>query len=97
MPRPCRSFSTRPRARLDRPAGSPRTTVGEVAAVLGISTNVVYYWIERHHVDSRRGSGGRLYISLGPEVEAACRARVAASVHLKPIPQTTRSTRKEAV
>lgn len=25
-------------------------TVGEVAAVLGISTNVVYYWIERHHV-----------------------------------------------
>ncbi len=57
-------------------------TVGEVAAVLRISTNVVYYWIERRHVDARRGPGGRLFIAFGPEVEAACRARVAASVHL---------------
>jgi DNA invertase Pin-like site-specific DNA recombinase len=79
------------------PQAAHELTVGEVAAVLGISTNVVYYWIERHHVDSRRGPGGRLYIPFGPEVEAACRARVAASVHLKPIPQTTRSTSKEAV
>ncbi len=74
-------------------------TVAEVAAVLGISTNVVYYWIERHHVDARRGAGGRLFINFGPDVEAACRARVAASVHLKPIPQpqTPRSTTQEAV
>ena len=39
----------------------------------GISTNVVYYWIERHHLDARRGPGGRLFISLG-EVEASSRA-----------------------
>jgi hypothetical protein len=72
--------------------------VNEVAAVLGISTNVVYYWIERHHLEARRGPGDRLFISLGPDVEDACRARVTASVHLKPAdkPQTPQSTSQEA-
>ncbi|HYU84294.1 MAG TPA: recombinase family protein [Kribbellaceae bacterium] len=64
------------------PQGDHELTVAEVAAVLGISTNVVYYWIERHHIDARRGPGGRLFIAFGVDVEAACRARVAASVHL---------------
>ena len=74
-------------------------TINEVAAVLGISTNIVYYWIERHHVEARRGPGGRLFISFGPDIEAACRGRVTASVHLKPVPQpqTLRSTSQEAV
>ncbi|MGH9304280.1 MAG: recombinase family protein [Acidimicrobiales bacterium] len=57
-------------------------TVTQVASRFGISTNVVYYWIERHHVDARRGPGGRLYISFSTGVEDACRARVAGSVHL---------------
>ena len=56
------------------PQADHELTVNEVAAMLGISTNVVYYWIERHHVEARRGPGGRLFISLGPDVEAACRA-----------------------
>ena len=56
------------------------------AAVLGISTNVVYYWIERHHVHARRALGGRLLINFSPEVEALCRSRVVASVHLKLVP-----------
>jgi DNA invertase Pin-like site-specific DNA recombinase len=64
------------------PQAAHELTVGEVAAVLGISTNVVYYWIERHHIDSRRGPSGRLFIPFSADVEAACRARVAASVHL---------------
>ena len=50
--------------------------------MLGISTNVVYYWIERHHVTARRGAGGRLFIAFSADVEAASRARIAASVHL---------------
>ena len=45
------------------PKADHELTVSEVAAVLGISTNVVYYWIERHHVEARRGPGGRLFIS----------------------------------
>jgi DNA-binding transcriptional regulator YiaG len=57
-------------------------SVGEVAAVLGISTNVVYYWIERLHIESRRGRGGRLFVPFNPEIEQSCRARIAASVHL---------------
>lgn len=74
-------------------------TVADVAAALRISTNVVYYWIERRHINARRGAGGRLLIGFGPDVEAACRARVATSVHLKSVTrtQTSRSTHKEAV
>jgi DNA invertase Pin-like site-specific DNA recombinase len=64
------------------PQAEYELTVGEVAAVLDVSTNVVYYWIERHHVAARRGTGGRLFIGFGSDVEAACRARIAASVHL---------------
>lgn len=81
------------------PPGDHELTVAEVAAVLEISTNVVYYWIERDHLDARRGAGGRWFIAFGPDVEAACRARVVTSVHLKavPQPQTARSTYKEAV
>ena len=81
------------------PKADHELTVTEVAALLGISTNVVYYWIERHHVEARRGPGGRLFISYEPHVEAACRARVAASVHLKaiPQPQIPRSDCEEAV
>jgi transposase-like protein len=80
------------------PKAAHELTVAEVATVLGISTNVVYYWIERHHVEARRGSGGRLFIDFGPDVEVACRARVAASVHLEALhPQTPQTTIKEAV
>ena len=81
------------------PKAEHEFTVGEVAAVLAVSTHVVYYWIERHHVEARRAPGGRLFIAFGPDVEAACRARVAASVHLEAAshPQTPRSTSKEAV
>jgi DNA invertase Pin-like site-specific DNA recombinase len=79
--------------------GDHELTVDEVATVLNISTNVVYYWIERHHVTARRGVGGRLFVDFSADAEAACRARITASVHLKPRkqPQTPRSTSKEAV
>jgi DNA invertase Pin-like site-specific DNA recombinase/transposase-like protein len=64
------------------PKADHELTVAEAASVLGISTNVVYYWIERRHVEARRAPGGRLFITFNPDVEAACRGRVAASVHL---------------
>jgi DNA invertase Pin-like site-specific DNA recombinase len=88
-----------PRVDDSTPATDDERTVGQVAAALGISTNVVYYWIERHHIDARRGPGGRWLITFTADVEAACRARVAASVHLKPVtrPQTPRSMSEEAV
>jgi DNA invertase Pin-like site-specific DNA recombinase len=81
------------------PARDGERTVAQVAAALHISTNVVYYWIEHHHVDARRGPGGRWLITLTADVEAACRQRVAASVHTKPVPQpqTPQATTQEAV
>ena len=74
------------------PQTTHELTVAEVAAILGISTNVVYYWIERHHVHARRAPAGRLLITFSTEVEAACRARVAASVHLKLVPASPSNT-----
>jgi DNA invertase Pin-like site-specific DNA recombinase len=64
------------------PKAAHELTVGEVAAVVGVSTDVVYYWVERRYLAARRAPGGRIFISFGPDVEAACRARVAASAHL---------------
>jgi DNA invertase Pin-like site-specific DNA recombinase len=75
-------------------------TVKELAAMLEVSTHVVYYWIERHQVPARRGPAGRWFVNFTPEVEAACCERIAASVHLECISQsetTTRSLHKEAV
>src|SRR5215210_661390 len=40
------------------PRADHELTAAELAAVLNISTNVVYYWIERHHVVARRGARG---------------------------------------
>jgi DNA invertase Pin-like site-specific DNA recombinase len=76
------------------PKADHELTVGEVATVLGISTNVVYYWIERHHIAARRADGGRLFIAFSPETEAVCRTRVANSARIKLVPesQTARST-----
>jgi len=57
-------------------------TVAQVAARLGISTSVVYYWIERGQLAARRGRGVRWRIPFSAEVEQACCERVANSVHL---------------
>jgi len=74
-------------------------SVNEVAATLQVSTHVVYYWIERQLVPARRGPAGRWFIDFTPEVEEECGARIAASVHLKHLPQseTTRPLQEEAV
>jgi DNA invertase Pin-like site-specific DNA recombinase len=88
-----------PRVDDSAPPTQDERTVGQVAAALGISTNVVYYWIEHDYVDARRGPGGRWLIIFTADVEAARRQRVAASVRIKPVPQpqTPRSTTQEAV
>jgi excisionase family DNA binding protein len=64
-------------------------SVNEVAAQLGISTGAVYDWIECGHLPARRTTTGRLGVAFAPEVEAACRKRVADSCHIK------NTTRKE--
>ena len=63
-------------------------SVNQVAARLGISTGAVYDWIERGHLPARRSTIGRLCIAYPPEVDAACRKRVADSHHIKPQSRT---------
>lgn len=69
-------------------AGPHECTVAEVAAALTISTNVVYYWLETGALSARKGPGSRWLIAFTAEVEAQCRQRVDASVHLKPVSQS---------
>jgi len=59
-------------------------SVRDVARRLGVSDGVVYYWIGRGQLDARRGPANRHRIPFPPEVEQACRERVANSVHIKP-------------
>src|SRR2546425_744568 len=59
-------------------------SVDEVAAQLGISAGVVYYWIEHGQLAARRSATGRLGVAYTPEVETACRKRVLDSPHMKP-------------
>jgi DNA invertase Pin-like site-specific DNA recombinase len=59
-------------------------SVHDVARRLGVSDGVVYYWIAHRQLDARPGPGNRHGIPFPPEVEQACRERVANSVHIKP-------------
>jgi excisionase family DNA binding protein len=63
-------------------------TVGQAAERLGISDGTVYYWIRHGQLAARRGPGNRLRIPFGPDVEQACRERVANSFHI-PTPTET--------
>jgi len=57
-------------------------SIAEVAARLSTNRDVVYYWAQRGHLLTRRGKGGRRWITFTPELEAACRTRIAASYKL---------------
>jgi DNA invertase Pin-like site-specific DNA recombinase len=57
--------------------------VDAVAARLGISVSAVYYWIEHDQLPGRHCPSGRWYVPFTPEVEAACRKRIANSHQLK--------------
>jgi hypothetical protein len=57
-------------------------TVEQVATHLGVSPNVVYYWIGHGQLNVRRSPAGRLCVPFLPEVDRACRDRMASSRHL---------------
>jgi excisionase family DNA binding protein len=64
-------------------------TVEQVATYLGVSPNVVYYWIGHGQLRARRGPAGRLCVAFLPEVDRACRERIARSRHLPTRTQNT--------
>jgi excisionase family DNA binding protein len=57
-------------------------TVAEAAQRLGVSANTVYEWIKGGRLAARRGFNGRLCVPFGPDVQRACRERVAASTQI---------------
>ncbi|MGH9188693.1 MAG: recombinase family protein [Acidimicrobiales bacterium] len=68
---------------IDSRAPAPgERTIAEVARALGVKADVVYHWVAQGHLPWRRGPGGRKYVDFSPDVEAACRQRIASSVHL---------------
>ncbi len=64
-------------------------SVAEVAQRLGITAGAVYYWIQHGQLTARRTPAGRWCVPFGPEVQAACRQKIADSAHLTPPTQTT--------
>jgi DNA invertase Pin-like site-specific DNA recombinase len=71
------------------PYSDGEISVAHVAQRLGCSIGVVYYWIETGQLAARRGSGNRLCVPWNDTIEAACRARIAASGHLTPAARRT--------
>ena len=66
-----------------RPLLAPgELTVDQVATHLGISVSAVYYWIDHGQLEARRGPAARLCVPFSPEVDRACRQRMANSRHL---------------
>ena len=60
-------------------------TVKEVAARLGVSCGVVYYWIGKGLIRGRRHNDGSPYLlAMTPELEQELAKRVAQSTRLKP-------------
>jgi hypothetical protein len=80
-----------------KPQNDGELSVKQVAARLGISADAVYSWIANTHLDTRRTTTGRICVPWNDQVEAACRHRVAQSVHLKPANATPNLTAEEAV
>jgi DNA invertase Pin-like site-specific DNA recombinase len=63
-------------------------TVRQVAQRLGVSDGAVYYWIGHGQLTARRGAANRLCIPFGPDIEQACRERVANSAHITTTTET---------
>jgi hypothetical protein len=74
-------------------------TVRQIATELGVSVDVVYYWIKHHYIDARRGPSGSWLVNFDAATQAKCRRRIATSSQIKPDTksQAPRSTNKEAV
>lgn len=66
----------------DRDRQPTERSIAEVARSLGVKPDVVYHWAAKGHLSWRRGPGGRKYVEFTADVEAACRRRIATSVHL---------------
>jgi DNA invertase Pin-like site-specific DNA recombinase len=91
---------------IPRPHGSEQRkaheyTVRQVATELGVSVDIVYYWIKHHLIEARRGHDGGWLVNFDTTTEAQCRHRIATSSQIKikarNKSKTSQSMTKEAV
>lgn len=66
------------------PSRDGEISVDQVAAILGITANAVYYWLTHDRLAGRKDLSGRWCIPWNAQVEAACRRQIDASGHLIP-------------
>ena len=59
-------------------------SITETAARLGVKPPRIYAWIKDGTLPARRGPGARLWITLTPQTQAACRDRITATSPGKP-------------
>jgi len=75
-------------------------TVPEVAAHFGVSSHVVYYWIERHHLRARKPtshSGAPWFLTIDPDTEPRLQQWVLQSSRMAKVPPSPRSIEGEAL
>jgi DNA invertase Pin-like site-specific DNA recombinase len=70
------------------PYAAGEISVQTAAEKLGVSANVIYYWIDTGQLTTRRGTGNRHRIPWTGAIEADCRQRITNSAHLATQPQT---------
>ena len=67
-------------------------TPSQVARLTGAPISTIHYWISTGYLPARRGPAGRWAIPFPPEVEQACRDRLASSPHHPATDARPRST-----
>jgi len=75
-------------------------TVQEVAAQFGVSSHVVYYWIERHHIRARKPtshSGAPWFLTIDAETERRLQQWVTQSSRIAKVPTSPSSIEGEAL
>ena len=65
------------------PLAPGEVTVADIAATLGITEGVVYYWIKHDQLDARQDHRGRWCIPFPVEVQETCRRWLLASTRIK--------------
>ncbi len=73
------------------PYADGEISVADTAERLGVSTGVVYDWINTGKLTARRGTGNLLCIPWNEHIESECRCRITESGHLNPSARHTSS------
>ncbi len=72
------------RIQVPSPLAPGEVTAADVAATLGITEGVVYYWIKHGQLDARQDHRGRWCVPFPGEVQETCRQWLLASTRIKP-------------